>query len=360
MRTLDRYLLGESLKVLVLALAVLTSVYILVDLLENVGRFLQAGARLGDLALYYLLLIPKRLPEVTPVSVLLACVLSLGTLARHNEVLAMRMGYWSTLRIAAPLLLMGVAVCGGLWAVTEWLAPRTTALALDLSETRLGKASKYRRTRENDIWYRAGEETFLHIGILQGREGILRDVTVLRLTPAFALAERVDAPVARWEGEGAGWVLEGAMVRRFADGRLVGIETGARYPLALGEGPADFARIEKDPAEMGFQELRRYIQRLLASGANVRRVLADLHAKPALAMLPLLMGLIGVAAALRVGRRGLMVSLAACILVAFLYWLTFSFSLSLGRGEVLAPWLAAWLPNVAFGTAGLVALLRTP
>lgn len=357
MRTLDRYLLREGLKVLLLALAVLTSVYILVDLLENVGRFLQAGARLGDLALYYLLLIPKRLPEVTPISVLLACVLSLGTLARHNEVLAMRMGHWSTLRIAAPLLLLGVAVCGGLWAVTEWLAPRTTALALDLSETRLGKASKYRRTRENDIWYRAGEETFLHIGILQAREGVLREVTVFRLAPGFVLVERVDAPVARWEG--AGWILEGATVRRFADGRLVGVETGARYPLALGEGPADFARIEKDPAEMGFQELRRYIRRLLASGANVRRVLADLHAKPALAVLPLLMGLIGVAAALRVGRRGLMVSLAACILVAFLYWLTFSFSLSLGRGEVLAPWLAAWLPNAAFGTAGLVALLRS-
>jgi len=314
MRTLDRYLIREGLKALGLALAVLTSVYVLVNLLESVGRFLRVGARLGDVALYYLLLIPKILPEVTPVSVLLACVLSLGTLARHNEVLAMRMGHWSTLRIAAPLLLLAVAVCGGLWAVTEWLAPRTTALALDLSEARLGKGSKYRRTRENDIWYRAGEETLLHIGILQAREGMLREVTLFRLTPTFALAERVDAPVARWEG--GGWILEGATVRRFAGGRLVRVETGARYPLALREGPADFARIEKDPAEMGFQELRRHIRRLLASGANVRRVLADLHAKPALAVLPLLMGLIGVAAALRVGRRGPMVRLAACILVA--------------------------------------------
>ncbi len=357
MRTLDRYLLREGLKVLVLALTVLTSVYILVSLLDNVGRFLQAGARFGDVALYHLLIIPKSLPWVTPVSVLLACILSLGTLSRHNEVLAMRMGHWSTLRIAAPLLVLAVAVCGGLWAVTEWLAPRTTALALDLSEARLGKASKYRRTRENDIWYRAGEEMLLHIGILQAREGMLREVTVFRLTPAFALVERVDAPVARWEG--GGWVLEEATVRRFAGGRLVRVETGARYPLALREGPADFARIEKDPAEMGFQELRRHIRRLLASGANVRRVLADLHAKPALAVLPLLMGLIGVAAALRVGRRGPMVSLAACILVAGLYWLAFSFSLSLGRGEVLTPWLAAWLPNAAFGTAGLVALLRS-
>jgi lipopolysaccharide export system permease protein len=269
----------------------------------------------------------------------------------------MRMGHASTLRIAAPLLLLGAAVCATLWAVTEWVAPRTTALALDLSETRLGKASKYRRTRENDIWYRAGEEMLLHIGILQVREGILREVTVFRLGPAFALIERVDAPVARWEG--AGWILEGATVRRFADGRLVDVRTGGRYPLTLSEGPEDFRRIERDPAEMGFQELRRHIRRLLASGANVRRLLADLHAKPALAVLPLLMALIGVAAALRVGRRGLMVSLAPCVLVAFLYWLTFSFSLSLGRGEVLLPWIAAWLPNAAFGTAGLALLIRS-
>lgn len=359
MRTLDRYLLREGLKILLLALTVLTSVYVLVNLLENVGRFLQAGGTLGDITLYYVLLVPKILPEVTPVSVLLACALSLGTLSRHNEVLAMRMGHWSTLRIAVPLLLLGAAVSGALWAVTEYLAPRTTALALDLSETRLGKASKYRRTRENDIWYRAGEGTLLHIGILQAREGVLREVTVFRLAPEFALVERADAPVARWEGEGVGWVLEGATIRRFADGRLVGVRTNADYPVALPEGPEELRQVEKDPAEMGFQELRRHIARLLASGANVRRVLADLHAKPALAVLPLLMGLIGVAGALRVGRRGVMVSLTVCILVAFLYWLTFSFSRSLGRGEVLPPWVAAWLPNAAFGTAGLMALLRS-
>jgi lipopolysaccharide export system permease protein len=53
-----------------------------------------------------------------------------------------------------------------------------------------------------------------------------------------------------------------------------------------------------------------------------------------------------------------MVWVGACIPMGFLYWMLLSLGFALGRGGALPPVVAAWLPNVAFGTAGLVSLWR--
>ena len=44
-------------------------------------------------------------------------------------------------------------------------------------------------------------------------------------------------------------------------------------------------------------------------------------------------------------------------MVAVCYWILFSLSISLGRGGVVPPLMAAWLPNAVFAGAGLTSLL---
>jgi lipopolysaccharide export system permease protein len=44
--------------------------------------------------------------------------------------------------------------------------------------------------------------------------------------------------------------------------------------------------------------------------------------------------------------------------MGFLYWMLLSLGIALGRGGVLPPLVAAWLPNLVFGTAGVISLLR--
>lgn len=71
----------------------------------------------------------------------------------------------------------------------------------------------------------------------------------------------------------------------------------------------------------------------------------------------LVMAFIGIAFALRTGKRGVMAWTGACVVVAVCYSILNSFSISLGRGGVLSPLVAAWLPNALFAVAGLGSVL---
>jgi lipopolysaccharide export LptBFGC system permease protein LptF len=53
------------------------------------------------------------------------------------------------------------------------------------------------------------------------------------------------------------------------------------------------------------------------------------------------------------GRRNVFVGVAASIAIAFSYFVLQQLGLALGTGGYLPPWLAAWLPNLIFGLAGV-------
>ena len=60
----------------------------------------------------------------------------------------------------------------------------------------------------------------------------------------------------------------------------------------------------------------------------------------------------------RSGRRNVFVGVAASIFICFGYFILQKICLGLGTADILPPALSAWLPNIVFGTAGLVMTLR--
>ena len=58
------------------------------------------------------------------------------------------------------------------------------------------------------------------------------------------------------------------------------------------------------------------------------------------------------------GQRSLFVGVAGSIFICFTFFVLQQVGLALGTGGYLPPWLAAWLPNLAFGTTGLLLIAR--
>ena len=109
---------------------------------------------------------------------------------------------------------------------------------------------------------------------------------------------------------------------------------------------------------MGYAQLHAYIGRLVKSGVSATRYMVDLHAKVATALVSLIMAILGVSFGLRTGRSGVMIWVGVCIPMGFLYYMLLVLGFSLGRGGVLPPLIAAWLPNLVFGVAGVASLWR--
>jgi lipopolysaccharide export system permease protein len=355
MLLLDRYIARECLKLLLLALTAFVGIYVVVDLFEKFTKFLEAKVAPASILSYYAFSLPTILIQVMPIAVLLATLLALGTMARHNELLAMKMGQLAALRIALPGILVGLAASGLAWVVAEHVAPRTSEHALQIWRTQVRKLPAHSVTRDSDIWYRAEGERFVHISLIEVQSGLIRGMSVFDLSPDFDLLTRVDAREAVWSGER--WTLRNGYQMDLS-ARSTTVQPFKELSVEMQEGPQEFARVARSPQEMSYAQLKRYIDRLVASGVSATRYKVDLHAKVATALVSLIMAVLGVSFGLRTGRAGVMVWVGACIPMGFLYWMLLSLGIALGRGGAVPPLVAAWLPNLAFGSAGLFSLWR--
>lgn len=354
MRILDRYIVREFLGIFAFSLAIFIALSAIVDLFDRLSRFLDVPGMV--IIQYY----ANRLPwfgfQVLPVAVLLAALFSLGRMARHNELLAMKMGHLSAFRIVAPLLVLGLVVSFAALILGESIVPHMNERALNAYRVKVQKISPFQRTRDNDIWYRAKGNRFLHISLLDITAGHIRGLTLFELSPDFALLRRIDAREARWQD--GRWVLQNGEISWTKPDGTYRVDPFTSLTLYLDEKPADLAQVVRESEEMSSAELREYIERLAKTGVNSVRHQVDLAAKGSAAFTSLVMALIGIAFAFRTGKRGVMTWTGACVIVAVCYSILNSFAISLGRGGVLPPIVAAWLPNALFTAAGLASVLR--
>jgi lipopolysaccharide export system permease protein len=356
MRLLDRYIIRECAKVLVLCLVVFIGIYVVVDLFEKLSRFLEAHASAKLIFRYYMFLLPKILTDVAlPIAVLLACLLSLGNLAKNNEVLAMKMGHIGALRIALPCLAVGLAMSAVTWVTVEYVAPPASERALNIERVQIRRLPAHRITRDSDIWYRAQDDRFVHISLIEAQSQVIRGMSIFELSPNFDLLRRIDAREASF-GDQEWTVRNGYQLE--LDKNPIRITPFKQMVVPLKERPEEFARVARSPEEMTYAQLRQYIDRLVKSGVSATRYQVDLHAKAATAFRSLILAIIGVSFGLRTGRGGVMMWVGICIPVGFLYFVLSSLCISFGRSGSISPLSAAWLPNLVFGAAGVASLWR--
>ena len=108
---------------------------------------------------------------------------------------------------------------------------------------------------------------------------------------------------------------------------------------------------------MTYAELNRYVTELQASGYYVINYIVQLHRKVAFPFVTVVMTLLAVPFAATTGRRGALYGIGIGIVMAIAYWIMLSVFGALGAGGAMSPLLAAWAPNILFGSAAAVMLL---
>jgi len=140
-----------------------------------------------------------------------------------------------------------------------------------------------------------------------------------------------------------------------------GDETPHMTPIELDrrrlETPKYFGAEEPNARYMGYKQLRDYTANLRAGGFDVLEHEVSLQRKLAFPFVTLIMTLLAVPFASTIGRSGAMGGVAVGIALAISYWTLISIFAALGSGGALPPVLAAWAPNLLFGSAALYLLL---
>ena len=102
MRTLDRYVLREWLRVFVITGLGFPIVVVIIDLTDRLDTYLARGLSQGQVALAYVFYLPETVFLVLPAAVLFATVFTVGGLGRHSELVAAKASGISFHRLCRP------------------------------------------------------------------------------------------------------------------------------------------------------------------------------------------------------------------------------------------------------------------
>jgi lipopolysaccharide export system permease protein len=350
MSVVARYVSTEFLRLFVFCMLGFLLIYVLVDLFDRLDGFLKYHASFGEVLRYLMFKVPLIVTQLVPVATLGAVLFTLGTMARHSELTAMRASGISTVQIAAPLFVIAVVLSLVILAWNETVVPYCTERSRYVEVVEIRNKPLKALLSEDGIWFH-GRNGIYNIEHFDARTGTLVGLTVYEFTPGFVLERLVEVPTAQWRDDH--WVISSAVERTFDDHGAVVTRTLKPNELVLPERPQDFQIVEKDPEELSFQRLRHHIRELSRKGIDTTESRVDLHLKLALPLVPLVMVLVGVPLAARnPRRRPLATSIAIGLIVGFSYWVLLALTISLGHGGAIPPAIAAWTANGVFSVLG--------
>ena len=126
------------------------------------------------------------------------------------------------------------------------------------------------------------------------------------------------------------------------------------------ESPELFTNQLKTPDEMGIYELYHYMQRLKNAGFSNLKLVIDLNSRISFPLINIFMMMLGIALSTRGRIGGGLVTAGLGLLISLLYWLGYTFFLSIGYAGFIPPLLAAWIVPFMFGSLAVYLFIKTP
>ena len=351
MRILSCYITGVYLRMIFLCGGSFIAIYLVIDFLEKVTRLGKYNPELKHLLLFFSAKIPEMINQVAPLAVLMATMLTLGTLAKNSEIIAMRSCGVGLVRISAPLLATALLISLVVLLNGEFIVPRSNARVDQIENILIKKKSADTFFRQSNIWHRE-ENTLLQAKLFEPQSRSLQGITLWQLAPDMRPIRRIDAD--RGSIDKDGWLFRDATVRELAGGNVTTTRVVAELPVQLRLKPADLKVLEKYADNMGFIDLRHYCEKLQNGGYDATRYLTQMHSRLSLPFSALVMAFLGIPFALKSGRSsGIAVGIGLSILIGFSFFVINSTLISFGQGGALPPLIAAWASNAIFAAIGV-------
>jgi LPS export ABC transporter permease LptG/LPS export ABC transporter permease LptF len=356
---IDTYILSSFLFYFILLLTsfvLITEIFTFFELLSDIIRNQIPMPRVFT---YLFFLAPKLIYDSTPISVLVAVLVTFGVLTKQNEVTALKACGVSLYRMAAPVLLASSFLSLALFAFDYYYIPDANRKQDAIRAEIKGRPART-YLRPDHPWIMGQGSRIYYYKHFEPDEKVMGGVSVFELNPVtFHMVRHIWAERARWEPSLETWVFQNGWVRDLQGIKVTNFQTfSATTFTELHEPPNYFLKEVKQDKQMNFEELAGYIRELRQSGFDTVRLRVQFHKKFAVPLFALIMALISVPFAFLTGNRGAMAGVGVSLGIAIAYWSVGQLFEQVGNINQLPPTLAAWSPDAVFALAGLYLLTR--
>lgn len=358
LRILDRYILRGFLTNYLIALGVMTGLYVVLDLFVNLDEFTAVKSQtpfetLRKIVDFYGYNLFLYFAQLAGVIILLAACFTLGRFYRTNELTAVMSCGTSLYRVATPLILAALAM-NALWffdqeAIIPQIAGKLSRKHADI-EGRLSYAVWFQPDRDNGL---------LSASMFSPRTKEMRGLIVMKRDAKDRMSEILRADRARWDDERQFWHLENGYRMKLG----VNVSTGAIEDL--GRETVTEYRSDLTPKDLGLlqatlwtsflslPELNKLQQRFEGAGAN--EFIKVKHKRLTTVLINMILLCLGIPFFLNRERPSVLVAGGKCLLLCGLCYASTFISQSV-EISALGAALPAWLPVLIFGPLAVVML----
>jgi lipopolysaccharide export system permease protein len=286
---------------------------------------------------------------------LLACLFSLGNMSQHNEIVAQKSSGISMYRMFLPLYIVAfiISILAGLF--NEEIVPEANQRRLDIYRYEIQKNPKNIGSKRNHIYLQDDVNRKVSISFFDGLKNEALRVSIQYYNGPM-LVRRIDAKKMRWNEQI--WTMHSVTERDLTDSIDVVIKHETLTMPELNFKPLNLLELQKNPEEMSFSELQKFILEMREIGAEVRKWIVELHLKISYPFANFIIILFGAPIAAQKRRSGTAVGIGISLLVCFIYFLFIRTGQVLGHQGTLVPWLSAWIGNIIFGLAGMYVMIK--
>lgn len=368
LKTVDRYILREWLKIFGISIAITMGLLVLNDMYSNFGDLLDYRAGIGHILLYYGVLLPSFIPIVLPIALLLSLLFSLGNLHRNNEFVALRASGLGIGRITLTIWISAAVLSGGLLflnaRVVPWSVEQSRQIFENIQFAHLSEAPEdeeagmiqtltFDNYQENRIWFMNRFSGFTYRGF---------GVNVYKLDEQRREVGRVMAREAHYDDFRQEWL--------FQEGRKMTFdpetgETLRSLPFDqlvdddLTETPETIILFNKRPRDLSLNEIRSVLNVMDDENPRANSFEIRYHHIMASAFSCLIIVGLAIPFATTGVRVNPMVGISKSLGFFALYYLLENVARITGERDLIEPIVAAWLPGIVMAILAAFLFRRT-
>jgi len=352
-KLLDRYISLEMLGPFFLGILGFVLVMIVDLLFTFVDLIINRGVPFFSVIQLLLYKLPYIMIMTFPVATLFGVAMALGRLSKDSELAALRTSGISFYRIISPIIILSMIISIVAFFINEKIVP----YANQRSE-QIVKEIIHRRPLpdiKSDVFFKDPHQRYFYVRKMDPKKNLLEGIMVYELgqntLPRTITADRGTL-------EGLTLHLQKGIIHKFdSDGRLEYEALFNKMKVNLLENPLTFGKT-KTAQEMSSSELRKQIGSFERSGVKTHQLKTDLFLKYSIPLTSLVFALIGIPLCLPGIKSSRTWGMVLTIVIMFTFYVFASVFRSLGRGAVLNPALAAWIPSLSIALIGILLIVK--
>lgn len=355
---MDKYVTRTWLTAFVMCTAILTLIYIIGDLADNVGDLMNLASPIAGTCRFYLIQLPMILSQILPYTLLLGTLWALTKLSSSSEITGMLQSGRSLLRINAPVIIgsVFVAIYFGIFGF-HWAPNSTLYRKLVFSSLSQNKGKKdeshstiYKNDAQARIWYLGNPPAFDSPG---------KPFCQVRVEQFYAPGKmdyELFADEATWDSATRMWSFRNAVKRFYSrqearDLNTVPLFDGEIVPMLqepYTETPWQLISPNVQVATQGTPALQEIIKAGTTNEKHLRSLKTEWHVRVARMFSCIILTFIAIPSAITFQRRSAMSGIGIALLLAATMLFLYECFPALAAAGYLPTWLGAWMPNIIY------------